>query len=216
MFQIIRESKYEHIEKFVLYGERHCGTKFLQESLECYNVSHTGYFGGKHWMGFANPEKIQFTTHTMFICIIRDPYQWLAAFMNNAHHVPKHNRKWTTFLTNEWYSINHNQTEIFHDRNFATNHRYKNIFEMRNTKNIYMFYDLPKLCKNYVFLTYENLLTNHIHIMNIIQNKFNLVQTKELPKPREPIIRSLPSQHMQYINSQLDWHIENCLGYTKL
>ena len=217
MLQIIRESKYEHIENFVLYGERHSGTKFLQQSLECYNITPTGYFGNKHWMGYANANRIKFARHTLFICIIRNPYQWLSAFMNNPHHVPRHNRKWQSFLTNEWYSIGNNKEEILHDRNFydITNNRYRNVIHLRNTKNQYMFYDLPLIAKNYVFVTYETLIKNHIQIMNLIRDKFMLQQKSNLPTANHPILRKVPSVHMDFVNSNLNWEIENGMGFYK-
>ena len=88
MFQILRTCKYEHIENFQIYGERSSGTKFLQKSLSTFDITNTEFFGHKHFMGFAKPEKIEYTMHTIFICIVRNPYDWLLSFFNYCHHVP--------------------------------------------------------------------------------------------------------------------------------
>ena len=59
MIQIYRDSHF--IEKFSIYGERHTGTKFLEESIQStFNIDITSFFGFKHWMGFTKPEIITY------------------------------------------------------------------------------------------------------------------------------------------------------------
>lgn len=59
------------------------------------------------------------------------------------------------------------------DRNIYTKKRYKNIFELRHTKNKFLVEDMPKLVKNYLLITYDDLLNNFTYNMNLIKN-FNL------------------------------------------
>lgn len=218
MFQIIRESKYEHIEQFVLYGERHCGTKFLQQSLECFNIRSTQYFGHKHWFGFANPNKIKFEMHTMFICIVRNPYSWISAFFDMPHHVIHKNRQpLENFMLSEWQSIDKNKSEILQDRNMNdTSKRYRNIFEMRSAKIHYMINIIPHYARNFVFLRYEDLTNNYLNIMALIQNKFNLTQYKNLPESHPVINRKLDIKYKQIIDTNLNWSIENSIGYNNI
>ena len=121
MLQIIRQSKSEHIEKFALYGERHSGTKFLQQSLECFDIKSTGFFGNKHWFGFVSDAKIEYAYHTLFVCIVRNPVQWIAAYYNNPFNISQNNRNWNNFLNEEWYSIDYAKREILKDRNINNN-----------------------------------------------------------------------------------------------
>jgi hypothetical protein len=214
MFQIIRTCRYEHIEKFAIYGERHCGTNFLESCIKCFNIHHTSFFGHKHWMGFAKLSKIRSEKHTIFFCIVRNPYDWLSAFYSLAHHVPKCNKgNFQSFLTNEWYSVDRSGREILHDRNFNTKQRYKNIFELRKTKIQYILDILPLSSENYVFLRYEDLVYNHHNILNTIKEKFFLKQIHTFPLPTFVRKRKISIEDKSIIDSNLDWSLENKLGY---
>ena len=214
MFQLIQTCKYEHIEKFVVYGERHCGTKFLEASLKSFNINQTKFFGHKHWIGWAKSERLQFEMHTLFVCIVRDPYSWITAFFDLPHHVHLSNRmNLEKFMLNEWHSVNKDKSEILEDRNFITGQRYKNIFEMRQVKNQYMLETLSILVRNYVFLSYENLSLNYYNIMDILKHRFNLEQTKDFPVPNRVAYRDISSEHKKIINNNTYWSLENKMGY---
>lgn len=220
MIQLIRTSRYERIDKFVLFGERHSGTKFLEQSLSCFGLESTQFFGHKHFFGFVDPSYILAEMHTMFVCIVRNPYQWILAMYELPHHVPHSKRSSLDNLTHgEWYSINANKSEIMQDRNFTTNKpydRYKNIFEMRTTKCRYMLETVPLFAKNYLFLTYETFTLNHKNIMNIIKRTFNLNQLKTFPESHHPTIRNIPENFRLKTNPQINWDIENQMGYFQI
>lgn len=220
MIQLIRTSRYEHIHKFALFGERHSGTKFLTECLNCFGLDSTQFFGHKHFFGFANPNRITIEMHTIFICIVRNPYQWLLAMYELPHHVPHSKRSsLDNLIDGEWYSIDSNKSEIIQDRNFNTPKpydRYANIFEMRATKCRYMLETVPLFAKNYLFLTYETFTLNHKNIMDIIQNKFNLNQIKAFPESHYPTKRNVPENFRLKVNKQINWQIENQMGYFQL
>lgn len=218
MFQLIRESKTEHIERFVIYGERHSGTKFLEQSMSCFNILPTQFFGHKHWFGFADPNKIKFEMHTLFICIVRNPYSWITAFFDMPHQVIHKNRQpLEHFMLAEWQSINSNKSEILQDRNMNDiSQRYKNIFEMRSTKINYMLSILPQCARNFVFLRYEDLANNYMNIMNIFREKFYLKQINQLPNPHPVYNRRLEPKHKSIIDANLNWSIENTIGYNNI
>ena len=98
----IYRSKYEYIKNFQLYGERHSGTNFLENSLRnIFNLEQTSFFGGKHFFGFSKPETITYERHTLFVGIVRDPYDWILAMYSLPHHVSKVNKKsFLDFITN--------------------------------------------------------------------------------------------------------------------
>lgn len=214
MFQILRVCKYEHIEEFQIYGERSCGTKLLQKSLSCFNMNYTEFYGHKHFMGFAKPERIEFTFHTMFVCIVRNPYHWLQSFFNYCHHVPHKKNNIESFLLDEWYSVDDKNKEILYDRNiFEPKIRYKNIFEMRDIKHKYMLNILPTLARNYVLIRYEDLIYNFDNIMKTIQVRFNLKKEKTFPNIKKQEYKPFNKKYESLINDNLNWETENSIGY---
>ena len=172
------------ISKVQIYGERCSGTNYLENLLKInFDIDITWEYGWKHFFGF-NDDKYINSDDTLFICIVRDIYDWINSFYRELHHLPlkymidlSHNDKINIFLNNEFYSIDDNNPgkidfdkEIMEDRNIYTNLRYKNIFELRHIKLKYLIDDLPKKVKNYVFIKYEDLLDDFIYTMNKIKN----------------------------------------------
>jgi len=77
--------------KFVLYGERHSGTKFFEQVIRStYGLPLNNNYGQKHFFGFANHKEISVDEKTIFFCIIRNPYHWIAAMSSMPHHIPHH------------------------------------------------------------------------------------------------------------------------------
>jgi hypothetical protein len=218
MIQIYRDSHY--IEKFAIYGERHSGTNFLEHTINTtYNIDITHFFGFKHWMGFANPDKIKYWNRgILFFGIIRHPYEWLNSFFNVPHHVPRHNRNsFDNFLLNEWYSIDRTQSEIMADRNYTTQPdliRYKNIFELRKYKTIYLADIMPTIAQNYVLTTYEFLINYHTKFLNLISDRFHLLPKGISAKPFHKPQIVLDKNIKEIIDSNIDWSVESVFGYS--
>ena len=61
--------------------------------------------------------------------------------------------------------------ELLNDRNIYTGDRYKNIFELRYTKNNFLLKDMPKKVKNYIFIRYEDLKYNLDKVLNLLKKK---------------------------------------------
>jgi len=111
------------------------------------------------------------------------------------------------------------------DLNYITNQKYKNIFELRKLKNHYLMHIMPKKVKNYILINYEDLLYNFEKTMQIIKDKYNLLQKTEtfvkvkkykkcetynFVKQRE-ILFTLPI--IKLIWKHLDIEQETSLGY---
>jgi hypothetical protein len=171
------------INKCTIYGERCSGTTYLEDVIQKnFNIEIVYCYGWKHFFGFES----LFTDNenVLFICIVRDLYEWLNSFYREQHHLPlkyitdiSEEEKIDKFLNNEFYSVNdcaHNYktwtTEILYDRNIYTRERYKNIFELRHIKIKYMLEDLPKKVKNYIFIKYEDLINDFENTMIKIRN----------------------------------------------
>ena len=153
------------LKKYTIYGERCSGTNYLQNIMNLnFNIKLTHEYGKKHFFGFQD-EKLKKSDDTLFICIVRNPVDWVNSLYREKYHIAKHLRKnITDFLNTEFYSYNDKHSglrdgsEIMEDRNIYTGKRYKNIFELRHTKIKWMMEELPNKVKNYIFIKHEDLL----------------------------------------------------------
>lgn len=218
MLQLYRNSHY--IDKFTIYGERHSGTNFLESCIkQQFGLELTYFFGFKHFFGFTKPETISYhkiARSTLFIGIVRNPYDWLCAMYSSPYHAPRQiRRNFNTLLTSEWYSIDDKGKEILHDRNYKTKERYKNLFELRKEKCYYLNNIMPVIAQNYVLLSYDTFLKNHHNYLNIIGHRFNLINQGQAPEPFQKNPAQFNHQQKELIDSNIDWSIEEALGFFK-
>lgn len=219
MLQIC-SSKSAYIDKFVLYGERHSGTNFLEQCFkQRFGLERTEYYGNKHFFGWTKPEIITYhksSLHILYVGIVRNPYDWIMAMINLPHHIHR-NRLLDIphFLTSEWYSTDYHDQEILHDRSFITNQRYKNIFDMRTTKYKYLSEIMPIIAHNYVLLSYDTWLKNYENYINIISNRFCLKKVGILPSLENKNPYLIRPDIKSIIDSNTDWDLENSLGFSK-
>ena len=121
-------------------------------------------YGHKHFFGFND---FSDSDDILFIGIIRNLPDYINSLYRDKHHLPEElTNSIDSFLNNEFYSINPIKVEIMNDRNIETYNRYKNIFEMRHIKNKFLVETMPKSVKNYILITYDDLVNDHINIMN--------------------------------------------------
>lgn len=220
------------INEYKIYGERCTGTNYLKELMRInFNITEA-CLGSKHFFGF---NKLNNTDHVLFICIVRNPIDWLNSLYKRKHHIPAHLTKSVPkFLNSEWYSIfdaeNHPNrgSEIIQDRNIYTDERYKNIFEMRHVKHKYLIDDLPTIVKHYLLIKYEDLIQHFDIVMNTIKNK-GLTPRKNVDFPvnitwncknknkphvatdnKRLILSSRVNKHPQF-----NTHYEKYLGYVE-
>jgi len=216
-----------------MLAERNSGTHFLQYALlfnfDIQYSQHTRHFFG-HEDSNDFPEDSLDTM--IYFCVVREPIEWIDSLFKRLHHIPQENKESIdTFLNNEWYSIyeqgDKKGEEIMEDRNIITKERYKNIFEMRKTKNDYLLNEVKRKVKHYYFVRYEDLLNNYDNTLNKIGAKFRLKrrdgktgQFDKVPKykgtfnalyEKKPIL--LEETVQQYIREMLDKDQENALGY---
>lgn len=213
---IISISSKSLIRNFTIFGERHSGTNFLQSVItKAYNLDITWDYGWKHFFGFTNKEIIK-ANHTLFIGITRNPYDWIMAMKKIPHHIPSENQaSLEKLLTKQWYSIDANGDEMLFDRNYLNHQRYKDIFELRSFKNKYLIYTMPKICKNYILLRYEDLLHDINSIMQIISNIFRLKIENYEPKIKNKNPYVIPINIEYMISERIDWKTEYLLMYNK-
>lgn len=157
------------ITKVTIYGERCSGNNYLEQLLITnFNVEIVWTFGRKHFFGFND---LSNSNDVLFIGIVRNLVDWVNSFYRNPHHLPTHLlENINNFLNDEYYSVYNNGTEFINDRNIENKKRYKNIFELRHIKNKFLVETMPTLVKNYILITYDNLVNNFVNVMNQIKN----------------------------------------------
>ena len=161
------------ITKFTIFGERCSGTNYLEELITAnFDVNVTWEYGWKHFFGFNN---LKNSDDTLFIGIVRNPYDWINSLYKNPHHLPNEiTLDINSFLTSEFYSLDEGEIiqDKMQDRNiYNPTKRYINIFQSRYTKLDYLINHMPNLVKNYIFIKYEDLIDDFNNTMNLIQQK---------------------------------------------
>lgn len=168
------------VKYFTIYGERCSGTNFIERAIiKNFKIELTWDYDFKHFFGHYKFEEKEKYDETLFIGIIRGPFEWMSSLYRTHHHIPYKNRiNWKSFINNEFYSI-HNGKEKLEDRNMITKKRYKDIFELRYLKNKFLIEEMKNKVNNYILLRYEDFLDRYELSMKFVQEKFKLVRLNE-------------------------------------
>lgn len=157
------------LNKVTIYGERCSGTNYLEKLLTTnFDIEIVWTYGWKHFFGY---DDLSNSDDVLFIGIVRNLTDWVNSLYREKYHLPNTlSSSIDKFLNSEFYSIDDEGIEMIKDRNIETNNRYKNIFELRHIKNKYLVETMPLLVKNYLLITYDNLVNDFNNIMNQIKN----------------------------------------------
>lgn len=201
------------VSKFTIIGERHSGTNWIEKiCLSRLTLPITWEFGSKHFIN-PRPSLLAAGTDCLFICIVRNIYDWIGGFYKVPHHVNV-SMMWNikTFILNEWK----NDIE---DNDYLTGKPYKNIFELRKYKLQYLSIFLPLIVDNMIIVRYEDLRINPENIVDFIATTYNIQKTNNLYSQFTNPINKPPyyfnKEILSIINDNTDWDIENNFGYYK-
>jgi hypothetical protein len=208
------------IVNFTIYGERHSGTKLLKRTIETgFNIPVTWNYGWKHFFGQYHKKVSDYGINTLFFGIVRDPYDWIMAMYKKPYHVPSYiSKDMGSFLFSEWMSVGKDGKEKvdpygnIEDRNFVNGQKFKNIFELRQIKNNYLYSGMPNNT-NYFLLSYEELTKDINKILSEVSELFSLKIKKLPPKIHKPHIYNIDEETQINITKNISWQIENKLGY---
>ena len=201
-----------HPKNFTILGERSSGTEILKQFiLDNFDIPYTQDFGSTHFFGFYDYKYI-FTEETLFLCIVRDPVDWINAFYQNPQYIPIQNQSLDNFLEKPFYSIWPNEIKrestiesiISEDRNIITHQPYKDIFELIKVKTEYLTETLPKLVKHHYIIRYEDLLENPKLILEKIQQKYGFAVKPFTPTNPNTPVSPFSDETIQNIKSKLD------------
>lgn len=210
------KTNHNKINKYTILGERHSGTNLLEECMFYHSdITVTWEYGWKHFFGFCDRNILKNANDTLFICIVRNPYDWLLAMQSMPYHATHFDRRKNTFFFQEWYSTNNNK-EILEDRNFITKDKYKNIFDLRTNKLQYIFNIIPEIVSNLLIIDYNNLVLFSEIFFNTLETHFNIkystnkFRNVHFSKPKQYFV---DEELLNIINTNLDWSIESNFGY---
>lgn len=170
------------LQRFTIYGERCSGTNFLQESIETnFDAEVTWAYGWKHFFGFADLSQ---SDDVLFIGIVRDAYEWINSLRRNPWHLSKEMLTDNdAFLNKEVRSFHFNGAPIVAERHFSEERPFKNLYELRYEKCVYLHDVMPHKVRHYLFLRYEDLLQSFDECMAMVSRYLQRKQGHTLIKP---------------------------------
>jgi len=214
------------VENFTIFGERCSGTNFLEHAMDKnFDLELTWKYGWKHEFG----DHIDFSDSdsTLFLCIYRDPDDWINSLYRKKYHVPREINTIEDFLTKPMKMMKGKNLheEIPNTRNIYTGNVYKNIFELRTVKLHYMLYDMPQKAKHVEIFSYENFCSNYDKIIKYLKDKYNLkIKSNQFPEAIRDIYRggSIVKTDLEYekpipasrVHPYLNKHVEKKAGYN--
>ncbi len=235
--------------KFIqIFGERWSGTNYLSALIEknYQDIEITKLFGGKHWfIKGHNPRckpnnstdyqcvhSILESDDTLFVVILRNPYDWLRSMTVNPYHAVGHNKlPFSEFLRKPWIAFERNRVNKIWPEN---SERYyfiecsKNLLKLRSQK-VQHWLNLRDHVKNLEFLKYETLRDDINCLADIAQRHAISLLGDEIenetrycvggektnrafsPRPRFVI----GDEDLAFIRNELDWALEHEIGYRR-
>jgi len=211
-----------------IFGERCSGTNYLEMLLvsNLKNINISREYGSKHQFRRKALE-IGLSKNDYFIVIHRNAYDWIRSLHKDPHHAPELlylpfskfiRSPWRTYLGQNWKKIILNE-----ESKKMITESYENVIELRKSKMKY-FLSFPDN-SNLVHLNYEQLLSDPYKKLKEIAIKFNLeigeefTEVNTYKKTNKKFSGShysmISKKDLTFINQQLDWSVENKLGYNQ-
>jgi hypothetical protein len=237
---IIQQKNNLPIYNFTIFGERHSGTNFLEKLMtgkdswggisknKAFNIPITWEYGWKHFFGFHDDLlQTEKTKNTLFIGLVRNPYDWLMAMYKMPHHLRQHRGPgWDRydnledFLTCSdllsRYRDPANNNEFHTDNNPYTLNGYKNIFNLRSIKLHYLLEKCPNNLRysNYVLCRYEDLSNDSGLFIQKISEIFGIEISMIIQNKQKVNQYNIDFNYINIINENLNWDLENKCNYT--
>jgi hypothetical protein len=157
------------IKNFTIYGERHSGTKWLEQTIKYrFDLPITWEYDHKHFFGCCDWQNLNKAKNTLFIGIVRNIYSWI----KGMNKIPYHLTSKDVLSISPWKSIGISTSRC--DSHWYTKDLYNDIFDMRYCKNYFLYYLMPYLVDNYIFIRYEDFIIHHEEIISTISDVYYL------------------------------------------
>jgi len=216
------------VKNIKIFGERCSGTNYLELLIisNFKNIKISRSYGSKHQFKRVALEQ-GLSTSDYFIVIHRNAYDWLRSLHKDPHHAPELlympfskflRSPWRTYIGKNWKKIILNE-----DSKKMITESYDNVIELRNSKMKY-FLSFPDR-GNLIHINYEQLVTEPYQYLKEIAEKFDIeLQAKFAPvstykKTNKKFSGShyalISKSDMLFINQNLNWSLEQRLGYSQ-
>lgn len=216
------------IERFQMLGERCSGTNFLKGLLEHFShIPLERKYGFKHFpIWFSHDSKWRADKSTLFIVIVRHPYDWLSSLNRIPWHADKslYHLSFSDFIRKEWKISPDNPYEDPRrsDKDPVSGELFENAIQLRTakTKDWLILQEHP----NHFFINYETLRDYPYAVIAELADLFDL-QIKGAFYPvkkykntgttiyRKSVYAPISESDRNYIGEQLDPALEVELGY---
>jgi len=171
---------------------------------------------------------IDFLDDCLIVVVIRDPYDWLRSYYHYQWCVPKSlwNNAFHDFVSREWIPTikpledrkgDYSNIDFWHPS-------FRNILELRKGKTE-NYLELGHRVGNYLFVRYEDVRDNPEEFIEYVGNYFALQKTPSFDEVDTHMASHVPyvpkhyfsiaSEDLQFINQEIDWELENKVGYFK-
>lgn len=220
------------IRSFQVLGERCSGTNFLQGLLGHFpNVKLCWKYGWKHFpVWFSVEEELNWRKdeETLFVAIIRNPYDWLQSLNRTPHHSDPSLKKlpFSQFIRSTWKLAPYDQSIRAHtDKDPISGDYFKNAIYLRSAKA--RDWLILREAPHNFFINYETLRDHPYAVIAEMADLFNLEckgvfhnsdYYKNNPKKLYKRSKYPPISvvDLSYINRCLDHDLEIELGYEKI
>ena len=193
------------IKNFTIFGERNSGTNYLKSVLEDnLKIPFTQKYGYKHWfIKNLNPRgEYNYTTdnecrtdilskesdETLFIYIIRNPFDWAGSMYKKPHHIKNSNMSsLNNFLKSPYLAFEnkrYNKLWNYNKFDFYFIEKSENIITLRNEKNNH-FQELGKTVKHFYVIRQEFLQDEIIKMIKKfkLELKYDKIKFNNYRKP---------------------------------
>ena len=212
------------IKRFAIFGERNSGTTRLIKNLKgILNLDYTRDFGFKHWyIKDLNPRgcdnnttdnqckrSIDYADDTIFIVIVRNPYNWFYSIYKNKNHIIKPtDESFIDFLKLEYVGGSKKKKSKLWIKDENQDYYFieseENLVKLRN-KKFNHFYNLKKRVKNFFIINLENLEED---VDNLIKTFKIPIKSNNFPKYISKDY-SLNQEEKNFIKNNLNNSIDN-------
>lgn len=221
-----------YLKSFIIKGERCSGTNYIEKLLET-NLLVTKYETPEWKHGYFSlsvTDNFGKSIDYLTVVIFRNVFDWLKSFYLTPHHLEGTKKghwedppTFSEFIRREVKMINDEKNYKNMDRHPLTLDLPKNILELRKWK-IENWLNYTKLSKPVCYLKYEDLVENPEKIIRKINDQWFGVDFsfKNWTFRQHTNIEYTPKEYfdiskfdMDYLIENIDWNLENKIGYNK-
>ena len=225
------------IDHFQVFGERRCGTNFVDALIsDNLTAQSTTKYGWKH----GTPTMPCIAKNGLLVVVVREPFAWLSSLHNRPFAMSHKNLDMSAFLRTEWYDQfipkefgharwgysgmvrdSHVANQV--DRHPITGKRFQNPLEMRTIKNAAFLGFLNREC-NCAVVNYETANDRPDDFLAALCAEFGLEPRHAFEKPdhvgakgttKKRLYRDdLSAEDIAFVQANLDPDQETRLGYA--